>query len=1169
MKKRITSLLLTLAMLLSLVPALGVTASAAEEGDWTEVGTYEELYNAFRNSKSKIRLKNNINTSSMNGGSGLPSNKMLDVYEGKDITLDLNGKTLTLSSQIYTVFYLIRVQGGGSLTIQSTGERGTLKTDYPGSERFISASIMVGKGGNLTVDNVTIAGEDTLNYKSLIRSQHGNINIQNAELTMTPERQERDPEGGKYCLYAELGDAQVTITDSVLNGVLSLDCTGVDLTTRQTRATLTNVTMNGDIDIKGTGAMHEDKQWYYPIQLNSGTYGDICLNYSFRYTDTEMPDDRSEEYREAFEKHVDGAIPSLFGPNSIIIRWHDDEVYTGTTLGQAKQWRWGSHNPDKLQRFQRSLCPGLWNSMTIYSPDQFMKEVTLDDEKIEWGKDWKSEVHYLDNGKDHNLTFTWDPLPEELTKAGVTYDAKLRYSLPDQAETTTPILGTTGTHTQIIQKGGTTGFYGFDLILNLKKGDTILGASSNEHIVRILLKDAPEEPTAITAVNLTVPELNAGDTAGSDVTLTAPTPADSCTAGTTTWNIPGSGAEESATYYATVTLTAKEGYAFGSGTAVNLTGDHVSQAASISGDGKTMTVRIGVAAKHVHSFGPWTKVDNIYHKHTCTGCNYSEQETHNWVVDEEESIIGTTFYKCSVCGADGGVITSKVVDQLFIGITHPIDGDLPDGDPSHWAKIYGPGSCMDNASIKSVQWYELDGVTPVTRFEAGKRYSVSITFEAHVGYQFVETGRFITDARDFEVGTKTRSENGAEMTVVYTLSEDKPVQKLVEVQVKLPSLNDKVGQSFPEGELVNAPDGITLSGGFYPSDSTVQANKEYLYMGGVTSENPLDSVSVVIVDEGDAVAVAVSGGLIMATYHTPDPNKITSVALHITAPQYGAAPATTATGDDDALYTVGTPEWSPSVTTFGTGSYTVSIPVTAVGSYSFAENCLYTINGYAATYADGKVSFTFPALKAPHAHDTATQPWKYLAPGGHAQTCTAGDDFNYENHTFTDWTDNNDGTHSRTCSKCKESGASANYTETANHNWKWVVDTAPTLTQEGKQHEECADCSAKRNEGTAIPKLESIQVQNLTVLTPVKGEAPVMAGTTDAAYYVAATEWLDQEGNPVGDTFQPNTVYSAKITLEAMGGGVFSANSTYNAIGGKNPVVSPPLPAMHLLTLWS
>ena len=561
----------------------------------------------------------------------------------------------------------------------------------------------------------------------------------------------------------------------------------------------------------------------------------------------------------------------------------------------------------------------------------------------------------------------------------------------------------------------------------------------------------------------------------------------------------------------------------------------------------------------MHSFGPWTEVEGtVYHERKCTspGCTYSEKGTHNWVVDED-SIIGTTFYTCSVCGADGGVITdSKVVDQLFIGIMHPMDGDVPGEDPSRWAEIYGPVSCMDNASIKSVQWYELGGITPVTRFEAGKRYSVSITFEAHAGYQFVEPKRFITDARDFEDGTKTRSENGMEMTVVYTLSEEKPVQKLVEVQVKLPSLNDQIGQAFPEGELVDAPAGITLSGGFLPSEEsgTVQANEAYLYMGGVTSENPLDSVSVVIVDEGDAVAVAVSGGLIMATYHTPDPNKITSVALQITAPQYGAVPATTATGGNDALYTVGN-------AAFGEKAYTVSIPVMAEEGYSFAENCLYTINGYAATYSDvdGKVSFTFPALKAPHVHDYTGQLWLYLDPGGHAQTCALCGDYNYENHTFGSWAEVDENTHSRTCSKCKESGASANYTETANHNWKWVVDMEPTLTQKGKQHEVCTDCSAKRNEGTQIPKLESIQVQNLTVLTPVKGEAPVMAGTTDAAYYVAATEWLDQEGNSVGDTFQPNTVYSAKITLEAMGGGVFSENSTYNAIGGKNPVVSPAL----------
>ena len=39
MRKRMTSLLLTLVMLLSLVPAMGVTASAAEP-EWTTVNTF-------------------------------------------------------------------------------------------------------------------------------------------------------------------------------------------------------------------------------------------------------------------------------------------------------------------------------------------------------------------------------------------------------------------------------------------------------------------------------------------------------------------------------------------------------------------------------------------------------------------------------------------------------------------------------------------------------------------------------------------------------------------------------------------------------------------------------------------------------------------------------------------------------------------------------------------------------------------------------------------------------------------------------------------------------------------------------------------------------------------------------------------------------------------------
>ena len=197
-----------------------------------------------------------------------------------------------------------------------------------------------------------------------------------------------------------------------------------------------------------------------------------------------------------------------------------------------------------------------------------------------------------------------------------------------------------------------------------------------------------------------------------------------------------------------------------------------------------------------------------------------------------------------------------------------------------------------------------------------------------------------------------------------------------------------------------------------------------------------------------------------------------------------------------------------------------------------------------------------------HTHDTDAQSWVYMDPGTHIQTCTAGDDFNVEAHGFGNWTPNSDNTtHSRTCSKCKKSGETENYTETANHNWQWKVDTAATPNAEGKKHEECVDCHAKRSENTVIPMLTSITVENLTVAKPVKDAAAAAATTTDSAYTVAYTEWTSADGASlvIGDKFQPGTAYTAKITLETSGAGVFSAKSTYNTIEGKTATVSPAL----------
>ena len=121
MRKRMTSLLLTLVMLLSLVPAMGVTASAAEP--WTIVSTFEELKTAVKDKKEYIKLGQDIDTSSLNEGNGLTISGFLS-FEDKNFVLDLNGNTLNLKSNFDSVQLFIQV-ADGSLTIKDSSSTQT------------------------------------------------------------------------------------------------------------------------------------------------------------------------------------------------------------------------------------------------------------------------------------------------------------------------------------------------------------------------------------------------------------------------------------------------------------------------------------------------------------------------------------------------------------------------------------------------------------------------------------------------------------------------------------------------------------------------------------------------------------------------------------------------------------------------------------------------------------------------------------------------------------------------------------------------------------------------------------------------------------------------------------------------------------------------------------
>lgn len=375
----------------------------------------------------------------------------------------------------------------------------------------------------------------------------------------------------------------------------------------------------------------------------------------------------------------------------------------------------------------------------------------------------------------------------------------------------------------------------------------------------------------------------------------------------------------------------------------------------------------------------------------------------------------------------------------------------------------------------------------VTTFEAGKIYTGTVTFKADEEFVFADTinsDRIFNSSTVEIVGNYTLNTEATILTATFKLKDANVVRPGLNVKVKLPTLNDKIGQSLPAVELVDTtlPGNVALAYSVHKDNLLgeeitdpnykVTPNQKYLYVvwlkvGDSTDVSEITkthNVSYEVTDDGDAETYTdLVGYGVLAMYQTPDAaatSKISSVALTVTAPKYGEAPATTATGANDTLYTVGTPEWTPAVTDgkFGAAAYTVSIPVTAKSGYSFDANCIYTVNGYVATYADDKVSYTFPALTVPHTHTYGD--WTMQDDSMHSRSCTCGD-MQFEAHDFPAWTKVDDTKHSRTCSECKKSGETANYTETANHNWQWVVDTYATSTTAGKKHEECPDCPRK------------------------------------------------------------------------------------------------------------
>ena len=270
MRKRITSLLLTLVMLLSLVPAMGVTASAADTS-WTTVNTYDELKAALstQNPPDNIKLGCDIDTGELNSGVGILES--LEVKGRKQ--LDLNGHTLRMYSEKTAVYDMFTIKHG-NLTVldSSSGQKGTiLGTTYNDSCYLFdiqSYGQLTLNSGTLKVDVRKSISNNNRWRRVIYCYAGGTVTINGGTLHVAPETYENEKHSYGMYFEEEYGDlrngscgytlmaansCKVSINGGTFQGPVRLDAGGSDWKQNVPRVWISGGTFEKKVMLNGPG----------------------------------------------------------------------------------------------------------------------------------------------------------------------------------------------------------------------------------------------------------------------------------------------------------------------------------------------------------------------------------------------------------------------------------------------------------------------------------------------------------------------------------------------------------------------------------------------------------------------------------------------------------------------------------------------------------------------------------------------------------------------------------------------------------------------------------------------------------------------------------------------------------------------------------------------------
>ena len=772
-----------------------------------------------------------------------------------------------------------------------------------------------------------------------------------------------------------------------------------------------------------------------------------------------------------------------------------------------------------------------------------MKSVTLDGNPIDYFKDWKGTVERMDNSTAHTLKFEWNPLAKELKDAGYSYRAECdRYISGSSAvQQTDTIAADKTSHTVTIPAGADPKVYSYDLQLNLQKDGSSVGIFVNQHIVKLVVNEAPPAPPAPVAHSITIK------------------------------NTHGTANPTTAIAGETVTVKAKD-----------WTGSNMMFT-------QWYTDTPGVTFANVNDRETTFVMPDcdVVVNPGFQYVSFTKQPLDSWPQVNHGSKATVTFSApITKWELKEGNTTVASSGNLFINTGNPITVDIP-AKTSKGAKIYtvvvtanGQKFSSDKFMVSWIDWPKAPEVefTPADGTQFVGEIQVTVSDALYAGEEIFEIA-YTTDGTDPKTSTTTQYANTD--TERITLTET--------TTIKARTYNhDAAADAEKWGPLATAtftkysdstlpmptitPEGMTYTGSIkaYLTAPALDGVKlEYQLVA--PGEEPSDTqwheydpeTGITVYEFGTSVLCArtsksydaetpdgqyyvatITSETATATYTRTYSAAIDNVTVDgkvgktltqdVVIRMNGDRFKNVTAGDDVSAWfnlpaglTPKVKELSNANGYHGTLTVTISGKPTATSAdaitVTIPKDKLYANNTTDLAVLSNPNAYYSIALDADHQHDYSGQPYLYLDPGNHYQECKAGDGYNIQAHEFTPWTDNGNGTHSHHCTVCKMTDGST-YTETAKHTWVWVVDQEAALGQPGRQHEECTGCHAKRSENTEIPALRDYAV------TVTGGTATVAAGTpiTRAMEGVEVTVTAQA---PAGTHFVKWVVKAGGVTL--------------------------------------